>query len=162
MEKEPISRINEDGTKVPNPGAGSMIAPGFGPEEPGEKTRPTILIADDDALFCRALKTRLAALGYNVIECRDGLGVLTKSSSAQLDAMILDHEMPLGDGRTIASNIRDNTDVPIIFLSGHDREKFRDIVMRLPDTYYLPKPLDDAKLAELLKAILRPLATTAS
>ena len=50
---------------------------------------------------------------------------------------------------------------PIIFLSGHSRSEFRDAVLRLPDTYYLPKPLDSEKLAQLLTAVLaRPTETT--
>lgn len=114
----------------------------------------TILIADDDRDWVRALRTRLLSRGYNVLECPDGLSAISRSRQCAVDALVLDQEMPLGDGRTIAYNIRLHTDAPIIFLSGHARDEFRETVMRIPDTYYLSKPLDDAKLFDLLESLL--------
>lgn len=116
--------------------------------------RGTILIADDDAHLRMALRLRLAALGYRVVECADGLGAVGKCRAQPVSAVILDHEMPMGDGRSIAANIRGCTDAPILFLSGHDREAFRDTVTRIPDTYYLQKPLDEQRLNEWLHGVL--------
>lgn len=117
--------------------------------------QPTVLIADDDVQMRRSLLMRLEASGYRVIECRDGLGVIAKSRSLPVDVMILDHEMPLGEGRRIADCIRETSDTPIIFLSGHDRESFRDTIMRLPHTYFLSKPFDNEKLQALLRSLVR-------
>lgn len=117
--------------------------------------KPTILVADDDRHVRAALRTRLTSWGYRVVESEDGLGVLGQCPRGWVDAVILDHEMPCGDGRAVARVIRNESDVPIIFLSGHDREEFRQIVMQLPDVYYLPKPLDESRLAELLSSIVR-------
>ena len=64
--------------------------------------------------------------------------------------------MPNGDGRAIARVIRNESDVPIVFLSGHGREDFCSVVTQLPDVYYLSKPLDDQKLASLLRSLLGP------
>jgi DNA-binding response OmpR family regulator len=113
----------------------------------------TILVADDDPQVRQALRTRLAAHGYRVVECRDGLGAIAKCNHVPVDVIILDHEMPLGEGRTVAHNIRENSTAPIIFLSGHERESFRNIVMQLPNTYFLSKPLDDGKLQALLGSL---------
>jgi DNA-binding response OmpR family regulator len=93
-------------------------------------------------------------MGHHVIECFDGVGAITAQRFQRVDAMILDHEMPAGAGRTIAAQIRTETDAPIIFLSGHDREEFREIVTELPDIYYLPKPPDMKRLGELLAVTL--------
>jgi DNA-binding response OmpR family regulator len=106
------------------------------------------------------LRRRLEALAYRVVECSDGLAVLAKTRTQRVDALILDHEMPLGEGRAIAQSVRSYSRAPIIFLSGHNRDDFREAVMRLPDTYYLPKPLDSEKLAQLLASVLsRPAET---
>jgi len=121
---------------------------------------PVVLIADDDAQVRRALRLRLAACGCRVIECADGLAAIARSRSHRVDAMILDHEMPLGQGQTIAANIRQYSDSPIIFLSGHPRRQFADTVMRLRDTYYLPKPLDGDRLLQLLRTLLGLAAPT--
>lgn len=114
----------------------------------------TVLIADDDPDLRLALRLRLQALGYDVLECHDGLGALAKCRAWDVDAVILDQQMPAGDGRTVASRLRRVCDVPIIFLSGRDSEEFRATVTRLPDTYYLPKPLDDARFGALLRSIV--------
>ena len=116
-------------------------------------TTRTVLIADDDPQVRQALRVRLEAMGYRVLECFDGLGAIAKGHDQRVDAIILDHEMPLGEGRDIATSIRAFTDAPIIFLSGHDREEFREIVTRLPEAYYLPKPLEEGRLQTLLESV---------
>ncbi|MBI4717230.1 MAG: response regulator [Planctomycetes bacterium] len=116
--------------------------------------RATILVADDDRHLRAALRTRLTALGYRVVESPDGLGVLSQCVGERVDALLLDHAMPNGDGRSIARVIRNECDAPIVFLTGRAPEEFRDIVCELPDVYYLRKPLDDGKLYRLLASIL--------
>jgi len=118
-----------------------------------------ILIADDDRGLRSALRTRLSAWGYSVVESPDGLGVVAACLKERPAAIILDHEMPNGDGRSIAHLIRNECDAPIVFLSGHSREEFRSTVMRLPDVYYLAKPFDEAKLRGLLESLVgKPVA----
>ena len=116
--------------------------------------KPTILIADDDRSVRAALRKRLTANGYRVLETSDGLGVIAQCLKEPVDAILLDHEMPNGDGRSIAPLIRKECDVPIVFVSGHPREEFRTTVMRLPDVYFLPKPFDAAKLLDLLASVI--------
>jgi len=110
-----------------------------------------VLIADDDRGIRTALKARLAKWGYKVVECSDGLGVITHAVAEDVDAMILDYEMPHGDGQTVARMIRCESDAPIIFLSGHVRETFRPVVFELADVYYLPKPIESERLRTLLQ-----------
>jgi two-component system, OmpR family, response regulator len=117
-------------------------------------TRPTVLIADDDRHVRQALRILLNADGYEVAECADGLGVIARIRSQPVDAIILDHEMPLGDGRAVAETIRTCSNAPIIFLSGHAPDEFRDTVLRLAETYYLAKPPDPVRLRALLGSAL--------
>lgn len=116
--------------------------------------KPTILIADDEPHMRAAMRKRLEAFGYDIVESADGLGVLSQCPKGWVDLVILDHGMPYGDGRSVARVIRNESDVPIIFVSGHDRDEFLSIVMDLPDVYFLPKPLDDEKLQALLESLL--------
>lgn len=116
--------------------------------------KQTILIADDDPHMRASMRTRLKGMGYRVLESHDGLSVLCQTPLQPVDLIILDQSMPNGDGRDVARFIRNELDVPIIFLSGRDSEEFRAIVMELPDTYYLAKPVDHDKLASLLRSLL--------
>jgi two-component system response regulator VicR len=117
------------------------------------KERRTILIADDDAQLRAAVRSRLRAVGLQVIEAESGVEVLREYLGQPVDAILLDQEMPGGDGKTIAQFIRQESDIPIIFLSGHPREEFRGVVHQLPDVYFLPKPFDSPKLVELLNSL---------
>jgi CheY-like chemotaxis protein len=77
-------------------------------------------------------------LGYEVAESSDSLGVLAQCPKGSIDLLVLDHDMPNGEGRVIARVIRNETDVPVVFLSGHDREEFRSIVSELQDATAQP------------------------
>jgi len=116
--------------------------------------KPKILIADDDKNLRIALGKRLTSWGYSVVESHDGLNVVGQCHREAVEAMILDYEMPNGDGQTIARMLRHESDVPIVFVSGHDREEFRGIVSALPDVYYLSKPIDHERLRSLLKKLI--------
>jgi DNA-binding response OmpR family regulator len=113
----------------------------------------TILVADDDAHLRTAIRMRLSSWGYRVIESADGLGAIAKANGIRVDAILLDHEMPLGKGMAIVECLRRDTDAPIIFVSGHPCAEFRETLLRVPATYYLPKPLDHARLRELLVSL---------
>lgn len=117
------------------------------------KGKRTILVADDNPHIRTALRVRLSACGFKVIEVGSGIGVLSEYLKTRVDAIILDHEMPEGDGRTIARFIRNECDVPIIFLTGHPREEFQSIVYELADVYFLAKPLDTQALLGLLDSL---------
>ena len=117
---------------------------------------PRVLIADDDRSVRTALRKRLMASGYQVFESQDGLGVVDQALREKPDAIVLDYEMPNGDGCSIAWFIRKECDAPIVFLSGYGRETFRQAVMTLSNVFYLPKPFDAPRLLELLASLVRP------
>ncbi len=87
-------------------------------------------------------------------ETRDDLGVLGQCVPAGLDALVLDHDMPNGDGQSVARLNRRECEAPVVFLSGYDTECFRSIVMQLPDVYYLKKPVASERLESLLHQVL--------
>ena len=112
--------------------------------------KPLVLVADDDAAMRQAIRLRLVSAGYDVEESGDGLGAIAKARAHEHHAIVLDHDMPLGEGMTVAHNLRRLTDTPIVFVSGHDRERFRETVQTLASTYFLPKPLDADRLISLI------------
>jgi DNA-binding response OmpR family regulator len=114
-----------------------------------------IFIADDNRHACTMLNQRLAARGFKVIEASDGLEALRCPWGVRFDAIILTHEVPHSDARTVARLLRGELDAPIIILSHHPREEFRGRVTQLSDVYYLSKPLDAGKLTTLLDSLIR-------
>src|SRR5262245_56827441 len=100
--------------------------------------RPGTLVADDVPAVRSAPRKRLSSLGDEVSEASDGLAVLHDGHVEWAGVIILDHETPDADGRSVARVLRSRCDAPIVFLSGHRKEDFRSIVAELRDVY---KPL---------------------
>jgi len=118
--------------------------------------KPTILIVDDDRNVRTALRVRLSAWGFRVLESADGLGVLRVCPKGTANAIILDQEIPDGDGRSVAPMVRNESDIPTVFLSGDDRPEFQSMVTQLPDCCYLVKPPGGARMSQLLASIIEP------
>ncbi len=80
-----------------------------------------ILIAEDERVIRKAVKTILEGAGYLVREASDGLDALTQVREKRPDLILLDIMMPLMDGRTACEEIRKfDPDLPIVFLTALD------------------------------------------
>lgn len=82
---------------------------------------PTILIADDDVALLAALKARLEAAGYSVAAAQDGYSAMDRAAHLCPDLLILDVNMPAGDGFSVQSRmskIDELASTPVIYLTG--------------------------------------------
>ncbi|UYV12920.1 MAG: response regulator [Phycisphaera sp.] len=82
---------------------------------------PTILIADDDVALLAALKARLEAAGYSVAAAQDGYSAMDRAAHLCPDLLILDVDMPAGDGFSVQSRmskIDELASTPVIYLTG--------------------------------------------
>ena len=115
----------------------------------------TILIADDEAEIVELLRDYLEAEGYTVIGVCDGDAALQAALSADVDCIILDVMMPGKTGFEACRLIREQRDVPIIFLSARqtDVDKIRGLGLGGDD--YLGKPFSPGEVVARVKAVLR-------
>jgi CheY-like chemotaxis protein len=82
-------------------------------------TRPTLLCVDDDATVRELYRVLLGSYGYEVIVAENGWKALRLFDPNQIDAVILDYEMPGLRGSEVAAEIkRRNPDVPVVMMSG--------------------------------------------
>jgi len=85
----------------------------------------TILIADDDTGLIRLLRLALGPLDLNIQEAHDAMFALTMIHKSPPDLVILDVNMPAGNGLSacemLASDAR-LSKVPVIILSGDSSE----------------------------------------
>jgi CheY-like chemotaxis protein len=69
-------------------------------------TAPRLLLADDNTVVLNASAAALILHGFEVHTAIDGLSALTAIQHWHPDIALLDIEMPLMDGRTVARNVR--------------------------------------------------------
>ena len=68
-----------------------------------------VLIADDDADFCSAMKIGLTINGFEVITAADGGAAWATILQQRPQVVLLDYSMPVIDGRELCKKTRTNT-----------------------------------------------------
>ncbi len=120
-------------------------------------TQPTILIADDDTSLLEAISLRLKHAGYRVLKSQDGYQAFAIARREQPDLLILDVSMPAGSGISVRERIQSSeeiTDMPVIFITGHDSPMIHKQAERLGIEFVIPKPFDTEYLLRTVKVCL--------
>ncbi|MEO1924337.1 MAG: response regulator [Nautiliaceae bacterium] len=65
-----------------------------------------VMIVDDSAMDRKIMRQALEPLGVQIIEAKDGIEALNMLKQNDVDAMLIDIEMPRMDGYTLAQEIR--------------------------------------------------------
>jgi two-component system KDP operon response regulator KdpE len=114
-----------------------------------------ILVVDDDAQILRALRTNLAAHGYQVHAAETGEQALDAFSRQRPDLLLLDLGLPGIDGLEVIRRVREQSQTPIVVLSarGEEREKVRALDLGADD--YLTKPFGVDELLARMRVALR-------
>lgn len=111
------------------------------------RTRPTILLAEDDRALRRYLEVVLRRAGYDVLPAADGLEAMKTLLSTPVDAVVTDAVMPHLSGQELCRFLRDHPrlkDLPVVLLSGADPAAHT--AGAGPDLY-LSKPVPAEELA---------------
>jgi DNA-binding response OmpR family regulator len=114
-----------------------------------------ILVADDEPKILKAVADYLKWEGFEVYTTRDGDEVLREFKHIQPDLLILDITMPKTDGFEVCRKIREESKVPIIFLSAKASTIDKITGLTLGSDDYLTKPFDNTELLLRIKAVLR-------
>jgi len=115
-----------------------------------------ILLVEDDPNLGFLVQDSLERNGYETLLCADGAAGLRAFQEQNFDLCILDVMLPLLDGFFIAREIRkENTTVPIIFLTAKARPEDRILGLTIGADDYLTKPFQLEELKLRIKAILK-------
>ncbi len=117
----------------------------------------TILVIEDDPSVRTLLSKALAAKGYEVDTCEDGLAGLTRLEALAPDLIIVDIMMPRLDGMTFVRAIKAHEHtkpIPVIFLTAKNDPKSMIQGINLGARFYVTKPFQiDELLAKVEKAL---------
>ena len=99
-----------------------------------------VLLVDDDPHIQAANEAFLQRQGYQVYRADNGTDALALASTASMDAIILDVDMPGTDGLSVCRRLREITQVPILFLSAYAKTDDRIRGLMAGGDDYLGKP----------------------
>lgn len=114
-----------------------------------------IILVDDDKNILTSVSMALEAEGFNVKTFNDGESGFKGIQDNQPDLVVLDIKMPRMDGIEVLTKLREESDVPVIFLTSKDDEVDEAIGLRMGADDYITKPFSQRLLMERIKALLR-------
>ncbi len=114
-----------------------------------------ILLVDDDALMRRSLAFNLEKAGYRITAAADAEDALSLARTDPPDLVLLDIGLPGMDGLDAMRNLRQQADIPVIFLTARRRELDQALGLELGADDYVAKPFDLNVLLARIKAVLR-------
>jgi two-component system OmpR family response regulator len=114
-----------------------------------------ILVVDDQKEICEVVQQYLSSEGYRVSVAHDGAGMRKVMGQDPVDLVILDLMLPGEDGLTLARQLREDSTVGIIILTGRSETVDRIIGLEMGADDYLPKPFHLRELLARVKSVLR-------
>jgi two-component system KDP operon response regulator KdpE len=114
-----------------------------------------VVVIDDEAAICRALRINLTARSYDVKTASDGISGLATVARERPDVVIVDLGLPDMDGADVIRGIRGWSSAPIIVLSARENEVTKVAALDAGADDYVTKPFGMDELLARLRAAVR-------
>lgn len=119
-----------------------------------------ILVADDDRQFSQLACQMLVASGHQAIPAYDGASALMAAMrSPAPDMIVLDLQMPAGDGTTTLAKLKQSARtalIPVLVVSATTDPAMHERVRTLGAAGFLAKPIDPDTFIDALEAFAPP------
>lgn len=112
-----------------------------------------VLVVEDHPVNQQVLGFQLEELGLAFDVADDGQAALDRLAAAPYDLVLMDWQMPGMDGDEATRRIRATpalAALPVIAITANQGDEYRIACLAAGASDYLPKPYDEARLAELL------------
>ena len=113
-----------------------------------------ILVVDDELDYVTSIEMRLRSEGYRTITARDGFQAVSAAIKEQPNLIILDINMPAGNGHSVVKRLRRNgktCTIPILFLTASAQPADIKKAKAEGVQEYLVKPFKSEMLIEAVK-----------
>ena len=118
-------------------------------------SKPRILVVDDEPQIQRFLRPALTASDFEVLTAASAAEARRLIATRSPDLVILDLGLPDRDGKTVITDVRAFSQVPIIVLSARDQESEKVEALDLGADDYIEKPFGIAELLARIRTALR-------
>jgi DNA-binding response OmpR family regulator len=114
-----------------------------------------ILVVDDEKEIADAIEIYLKNQNYNVLKAYNGKEALEVFEREEIHLILMDIMMPLLDGTSATIKIRENSTVPIIFLSAKSESTDKILGLNVGADDYITKPFDPLELLARVNSNIR-------
>ena len=114
-----------------------------------------VLICDDQPDIVNALKSYLTPEGYNLFEAYTGQEALDVVRKNDIHLILLDVMMPVMDGITATSKIREFSNAPIILLTAKSETEDKVLGLNVGADDYITKPFVPVEVLARVRSQLR-------
>lgn len=124
---------------------------------PAKRGRPKarLLLVDDNKEFLGLLRRYFTGQGYEVLTAADGTEGLALARRRKPQVVILDVCMPRLDGMGMLRTLRQESQVPVIFLTGRHSDLDQVLGLQSGADDFVAKPVCAEALAARVEAVLR-------
>jgi DNA-binding response OmpR family regulator len=119
--------------------------------------RRKILIVDTEKDLLRSMSMRLKRSGYDVVIATDGVSATATTKAEQPDLILLDINLPAGDGFAVMRRVSLNPQVaftPIIVITARDPVETRTLAIEAGAQAFFQKPVDVDEVMDAIRNIL--------
>jgi len=120
-----------------------------------------VLVVDDNADAAQMLAMFIEAMGHRVVVAHTPEQALERAKEERPDVCLLDIGLPGMDGNELARRLKalpETARALLIAVSGYGQEVDRDLAVQAGFDHYFAKPVDSAKLTDLLTRLDRGVA----
>ncbi len=117
--------------------------------------QPRILLVEDETSIAEPFARLLAREGFDAQVAGTVARALELFAAREPDLVLLDLNLPDGDGRDVARELRTRSRVPIIMLTARGTETDRVVGLEIGADDYVVKPFSSAEVVARIRAVLR-------
>ncbi len=122
---------------------------------------PRILLVEDEASIAEPFARLLQREGFEALVAPTAARAFELFDRMPPALVLLDLNLPDGDGRDIARELRQRSNVPIIMLTARGTETDRIVGLEIGADDYVVKPFSSAEVIARIRAVLRRAADSA-
>jgi len=116
---------------------------------------PRILIVDDEVEIRELLADLLSSHGFTPLSAADGAQMRKCLAANDVDLLLLDLRLKAEDGMELARAVRNDSELPILMLTGKGDETDRIVGLELAADDFMMKPFNNRELIARIRALLR-------
>jgi len=125
------------------------------PQGSAQAAPPHVLLVDDDPSSRELVTDYLSGNELRVSAVADGKAMQAVLAEQVVDLVVLDLKLRGEDGMALARRLRDESEIPIVMLTGRSEEADRVMGLELGADDYLTKPFSPRELLARIRSILR-------